>query len=138
MFCFTLTLHFFYVIITKTRPSNILQLFTVVKKDNFQMKKCDICLIVAQNIDCGYRLEPPYIEAVLTSTHNLCFRAKIRKNVYPCRLHFYYIKVGFKGVNIARTCLHDVTWRQTLPTDTCVACKTCSMSVASVNFGIEN
>ena len=31
-------------------------------------------LIFAQNIDCGYTLE-----AVLTSTHNLCFRAKIRK-----------------------------------------------------------
>ena len=23
---------------------------------NFQMKKCDICLIFAQNIDCGYTL----------------------------------------------------------------------------------
>ena len=32
-------------------------------------------LIFAQNTDCGYTLEPP----VLTSTHNLCFRAKIRK-----------------------------------------------------------
>ena len=30
-------------------------------------------------------------EAVLTSTHNLCFRAKIRKNVYPCKSQFYYI-----------------------------------------------
>ena len=31
------------------------------------------------NIDCGYTLEPPRREAVLTSTHNLCFGAKIRK-----------------------------------------------------------
>ena len=30
-------------------------------------------LIFAQNIDCGYT------EAVLTRTHDLCFRAKIRK-----------------------------------------------------------
>ena len=55
----------------------------------------DIFLIFAQNIDCGYNLEPPrwggsyeYLqsmfwsknsEAVLTSTYNLCFGAKIRK-----------------------------------------------------------
>ena len=31
------------------------------------------------------------------STHNLCFRAKIRKNVYPCTPQFYFIKVGCKG-----------------------------------------
>ena len=48
------------------------------KNDNFQMKNCDIFLIFAQNIDCGYTLEPPS-EAVLTSTHTLCLRAKIRK-----------------------------------------------------------
>ena len=42
------------------------------------------------------------------STHNLCFRAKIRKHVYPCSPQFHYIKVGCKGVFITRTCLHDV------------------------------
>ena len=69
-----------------------------------------------------------YIEnfTTLTSTHNLCVFAKIRKkmytpvnpsftneypqsmccyqykknNVYPCKPQFYYIKVGFKGVKI--------------------------------------
>ena len=42
------------------------------------------------------------------STHNLCFRAKIRKkNVYLCTPQFHYIKVGCKGVFITRTCLHD-------------------------------
>ena len=45
---------------------------------------------------------------VLTSTHNLCFGAKIRKNVYPCKPQFYYIKVGCKGVFITRTCFRDV------------------------------
>ena len=61
------------------------------KNDNFQSKSYDYFYIFAQNIDCGYTLEPPqwgssneYLqsvgfcsEAVLTSTHNLCFRAKI-------------------------------------------------------------
>ena len=42
------------------------------------------------------------------STHNLCFRAKIRKNVYSCKSQFYYIKVGCKGVYITGTCYADV------------------------------
>ena len=34
---------------------------SINKNDNFQMKNCDIqvFLIFAQNIDCGYTLEPP-------------------------------------------------------------------------------
>ena len=42
------------------------------------------------------------------STHNLCFRAKIRKNEYPCKPQFYYIKVECKGVFITQTCYPDV------------------------------
>ena len=43
--------------------------------------------------------------AVLTSTHNLYFGAKIRKKyVYSCLPQFSYIKVGFKGVYTSRTC----------------------------------
>ena len=30
------------------------------------------------------------------STRNLCFKAKIRKNVYPCTSHFYYIEWGVR------------------------------------------
>ena len=74
-------------------------IFHGCKNDNFQIKIFDIFLIFAQNIDCGYTLEPPHLsEAVLTCTHNLCFRAKIRKNLYPCIPQFYYIKMGCKGV----------------------------------------
>ena len=51
-----------------THICNILQFFTAVKNNIFQMKNCDIFLIFARNRDFGY-----------TSTHNLCFRAKIRK-----------------------------------------------------------
>ena len=50
------------------------------KIDKFERKNSDFSLIVAQNIDCGYSLE--LAEAVLTSTHNLCF-AKIRKIGIP-------------------------------------------------------
>ena len=34
------------------------------------------------------------------STHNLCFEAKIRKNVYPCKPQFYYIKLGLRGYSL--------------------------------------
>ena len=34
--------------------------FHSFKKDNVQMKNCDVFLIFAQNIDFGYTLEPPH------------------------------------------------------------------------------
>ena len=49
-------------LITKTRPCNIQKIFGC-KNENFPWKNFDIFLIFAQNI----------AEAVLTSTHNLCF-----------------------------------------------------------------
>ena len=45
-----------------------------------------------------YRLWVHVRTASITSTHNLCFRAKLRKKVYPCKPQFYYIKVWCKGV----------------------------------------
>ena len=33
--------------------------FSSLKIENFQLKNFDIFLIFAQNIDCGYTLEPP-------------------------------------------------------------------------------
>ena len=33
--------------------------FLSLKNENFQLKKFDIFLIFAQNIDCGYTLKPP-------------------------------------------------------------------------------
>ena len=60
-----------------------------------------IFLIFTQNIDCGYMVE------VLTSTHNLCFGAKIRKIGMPLYTPLFYIKLGYEGVFIARTCFPD-------------------------------
>ena len=45
------------------------------------------------------------------STHsnkNLCFGSKIRKLDKPLQTPVFYVKVGFKGVYIARTCFPDV------------------------------
>ena len=77
-------------------------IFKGCKNGNFQRKNSDIF---------SYFLLKTKIvgtEAVLTSTHNLCFRAKIRKNVYPFKRQFYCIKVECKGVLLIRACLHDV------------------------------
>ena len=46
------------------------------------------------------------------STHNQCLKEKIRKNVYPCKPKFYYIKVGGKGVYISLPCYHNVFFRR--------------------------
>ena len=39
-------------------------------------------------------------EAVLTSTHNQCFRAKIRKNEYPCKPPVLLYKRGGRGCSL--------------------------------------
>ena len=54
-------------------PIQYTVIFHGCKNDNFRLILFYYFLIFAQNIDCGYT------EAVLTSTHTLCFRAKIRK-----------------------------------------------------------
>ena len=75
--------------ITKTRLFKYMESFSSKKTKIFQIKNSDIFHISAQNIDCGYSLEPP-----------LCLCRNKKNNVYPCKPQFYYIKVGFKGVKI--------------------------------------
>ena len=51
-------------------------------------------------------------EAVLTSTHNLCFLSRNKKiNVDPYKSKFYCIKVGFKGVKTIKACFCDAKRR---------------------------
>ena len=45
----------------------------VILKISLKKKMITIFNIFAQNNDCVYTLEPPRGEAVLTSTHTLCF-----------------------------------------------------------------
>ena len=53
------------------------------------MKNFDIFLIFAQNIDCGYT---SFVGT--TSTHNLCFGAKIRKIGIPLHTPVSLYKSG--------------------------------------------
>ena len=73
-----------------------------LKQNQIKKKKknSDIFHICAQNVDCGYSLEPPrrggsneYPQSIFLSRNNT-------NNVYPCKPQFYYIKVEFKGVKI--------------------------------------
>ena len=80
----------------------------------FHLQKLKIFIFLLKNIDCGYSLEPPrpkkhrlwysfepprrggsneYPQSMVLSRNK-------KNDVYPCKPQFYYIKVGFKGVNI--------------------------------------
>ena len=84
-----------YSSLRKQAYSNIL-LIKPPKNWKKSDKNIDIFHISAQNIGCGYSLEPPRrVE-------------KRNKNLYPCKPQFYYIKVGFKGVNIIQACFRYV------------------------------
>ena len=78
-----------------------------LKIENFQLKNFDIFLIFAQNIDCGYTLEPPR-RGDSNEYPQSMFWSKNKKNRYTLRTPVFYIKVGFKGVYITRTCFPDV------------------------------
>ena len=56
--------------------SNILKILPP-KSGSFQIKNSDIFHISAQNIDCGYPLEPPQ-QGGSNAYHNLCFWAEIK------------------------------------------------------------
>ena len=76
--------------------SNIMKILPQ-KIESFQIKKnFDIFHTSAQTTDCGYSLEPrrqggsnEYQQAMFLSRNK-------KNNVYPFKLQFYYIKLGFK------------------------------------------
>ena len=57
------------------------EIFVGVKNENFQQKIFDIFLIFAQNIDCGYTLEPPRRDGSNEYPHSM-FWSKNKKNRY--------------------------------------------------------
>ena len=76
--------------------SNILKILPQKKTESFQIKFWYFSYFCSK-----HRLSVLVRTAsVLTSIHNLCFWAEIRRYVYPCKSQFYYRKVGFEGVKI--------------------------------------
>ena len=70
------------------------------KNENYQIKNSYIFQNSAQNIDCGYSLEPPRRGGSNGYPQSMFLSRNKKNNVYPCKPQFYYIKVGFKGVKI--------------------------------------
>ena len=87
--------------------SNILKIFQP-KNENFQIKISDTFYISAQNIHCGYSLEPPQWGSSNKYPQSMFLSRNKKNNVYPCKPQFYYIKAGFKGVKTIQACFRDV------------------------------
>ena len=84
--------------ITKTCLFKYIENFTS-KNIKFSDKKILILFhSSAQNIDCGYSLEPPRGGSSNEYPHSMFLSNNKKNNAYPCKPQFYYIKVGFKGV----------------------------------------
>ena len=81
-------------------PIPICRKFHLQKLKKFQIKNSDIFNISAQNIDCGYSLEPPRWGGSNQYPQSMFLSKNKKNNVYPCKPQFYYIKVGFEGVKI--------------------------------------
>ena len=72
---------FFYTHHYENTPIQIYWEFYHQKNENFQMKISDIFHISAQNIDCGYSLEPPQWGGSNEYPQSI-FWAEIRKIIY--------------------------------------------------------
>ena len=70
------------------------------KGEKIRKKNSDIFHISAQNIDCGYSLEPPRQGGSNEYPQSMFLSRNKKNNIYPCKPQFYYIKVGFEGVKI--------------------------------------
>ena len=75
---------------------------------NFQIKNSNIFHITSQNIHYEYSLEPPRRGGSNEYPQSMFLSRNKKNNVYPCKHQFYYIKVGFKGINIVYACFRDV------------------------------
>ena len=67
------------------------------KNWKFSDKNSDILHISAQNIDCGYSLEPPRRGGSNEYPQSMILSRNKKNNVYPCKPQFYYIKVRLRG-----------------------------------------
>ena len=84
----------------ENKPIQIYWKFYHQKNENFQIKIMIFFLFLLKNTDCGYSLEPPRRGGSNEYPQSMFLDRNKKNNVYPCKPQFYYIKVGFKGVNI--------------------------------------
>ena len=77
-------------------------MFKISPPKNWKLsdKNSNIFHISAQNIDCGYSLEPPRRGGSNEYPQSMFSSRNKKNNVYPCKSQSYCIKVGFMGVKI--------------------------------------
>ena len=85
----------------KQAYSNILKSLPP-KKENFQIKISDICHISAQNIDCGYSLEPLRRGGSNVYPQLMFLSRNKKNNVYPCNNPVLVYKLGLRGSKLYR------------------------------------
>ena len=87
--------------ITKTRLFKYTETFNTKKKKKWKISdnNSDIFHISAQKHRLRYSLEPPRWGDSNEYPHSMFLSRNKNNNVYPCEPKFYYIKVGFKGIN---------------------------------------
>ena len=97
------TIHFYSFFsvnaLRKHAYSNILKILPP-KNEKFQIKNSNFLHISAQNIDCGYPLEPPLRGGSNAYPQSMFLSRNQKNNVYPCKPQVYGVKVEFKGVKI--------------------------------------
>ena len=72
------------------------------KTENFQIKNSDIFHTSAQDIGCGYSLEPPRRGGSNEYPQSMFSSKNKENNVYPCKPQFYYTNVGLRGSQLYR------------------------------------
>ena len=73
------------------------EIFIAIKNENFQQKTFDAFLIFAQNIDCGYTLEPPCQGGSYEYPQSM-FWSKIKKKIsIPLHTPVLLYKSGVQG-----------------------------------------
>ena len=78
-----------FIFITKTRLFKYIENLTCkLETENFQTKISDIFHISAQNIDCGYSLEPPWRGGSNEYQQSMFLSKNKKNNVYPCKPQF--------------------------------------------------
>ena len=86
-----------FITLRKHAYSNILNILTTKK---WKFLDSNISHTSGQNIDCRYSLELPRWDSSNEFPQSMFLGRNKKNNAYPCKPQFYYIKVGFKGVNI--------------------------------------
>ena len=110
--------------------NNYIENFTS-KNWKFSDKNPIFFIFLHKNIGYGYSLEPPQRGGSNEYPQSMFLSRNKKNNVYPCKPQFYYIKVGFKGVELIQACFRDVK-----VTDCCAVPRfICKISIAFCCFG---